>query len=105
MAYNSSDEKQVKKARKKAEFDDALRLDVIRSVMQTAPGRLWIYGMLEECHIYGNPFVPGQPDVTAFNLGEANRGKRLLADVQNACPDLYLTMIQEAKNSSNTPTT
>lgn len=100
MAYDANDEKQVKKAKKKAEFDEALKLDVIRQVMGSAPGRTWIYGMLEECHIYGNPFIPGQPDVTAFNLGEANRGKRLLADVQAASPELYLTMLQEAKSSA-----
>ena len=100
MTYNASDEKQVKKARKKAEVDKALSEDVVRNIMQSATGRAWIYKKLEGCHIYGNPFIPGQSDTTAFNLGEANQGKILLAEVQSAAPDLYLTMIQEAKSGS-----
>lgn len=102
MAYNADDEKQVKKARKKAQQNEAIALDVVRQVMKSAAGRAWIYRMLERCHIYGNPFVPGQPDSTAFNLGEANQGKILLAEVQAASPDAYLVMINEAKNASNT---
>ncbi len=97
MSYNADDPKQIKKAKKKAEFNDALKLDVIRGVMSTPAGRWWVYGFLDSCFIYGNPFVPGEPDTTAFNLGAANIGKILLADVQVACPDLYLTMINEAK--------
>lgn len=97
MGYNANDENQVKKAKKEAEFNDALKLDVIRNVMRTAAGRRWLYGILDMCYIYGNPFTPGQSDVTAFNLGQANIGKILLADIQAATPDLYLTMIQEAK--------
>ncbi len=97
MGYDANDEKQVKKARKQAEFDKALELDVIKNVMASAPGRRWIYSWLERCHIYGNTFILGAPDGTAFNCGEENIGKQLLADVQTAAPDLYLTMIQEAK--------
>lgn len=98
MGYDANDEKQVKAAKEKAKLNEALRLDVIRNVMQSAAGRSWIYSILEMCHIYGNPFIPGQQDVTAFNLGQANIGKILLVDVQVATPDLYLTMIQEAKS-------
>jgi len=101
MAYDANDEKQVRKAKKKAEIDNALSLDVVRSIMQTSPGRAWIYKKLEQCHIYGNPFIPGQADTTAFNLGEANQGKILLAEVQAAAPDLYLLMISEAKGHGN----
>ncbi len=99
MGYNANDEKQVRKAKKEAQFNDALKLDVVRNVMQTAAGRRWLYGILDMCYIYGNPFAPGQGDVTAFNLGQANIGKILLVDIQMATPDLYLTMIQEAKNN------
>lgn len=103
--YNASDERQVKKARRKAAQAQAIKHDVVRKVMSSAPGRAWIYEMLDACHIYHTPFMVGNPDGTAFNLGEHNRGLALLADVQAAAPDLYLQMIQEAKNSSNTETT
>lgn len=97
MGYDANDEKQVKKARKQAEFDKGLELSVINGLMQTAAGRRWIYGKLDRCHIYGNPFVEGSPDKTAFNLGEANVGRMFLADVQEAASAEYLLMLQEAK--------
>ncbi len=100
MAYDANDEKQVKSAKKQAKFDDALRLDVIKTVMQSPPGRSWIYNWLSRCHIYSTPFILGHPDVTAFNCGEQNIGQQLIADVQAAAPDLYLTMINEAKLKS-----
>ncbi len=100
MAYNADDKEQVAEARKQAEFDGALKLDVVRGIMQTPAGRKWIYSILERCHIYGNPFVPGASDSTAFNLGEANIGRIFLADVQEAASELYLTMLKEAKSAS-----
>lgn len=97
MGYNSDDPKQVKKAKDKAELAHAMKIDIVKGVMSTPPGRKWIYGILERCHIYGNPFVPGQSDVTAFNLGEANIGRSFLADVQEAASEDYLVMLREAK--------
>lgn len=97
MSYNADDKKQVEKARKEAEFSESLKLDVVRGIMATPAGRKWIYGILERCHIYGNPFSPGQPDSTAFNLGEANIGRIFLADVQAAASEDYLVMLREAK--------
>ena len=101
MAYNADDPKQVKKAKKQAEFDEALKLDVIKTVMSSVPGRQWIYSMLAKCHIFHTPFVRGEPDSTVFNCGEQNFGLFLLSDVQSAAPDLYLTMVQEAKGISS----
>ena len=100
MVYNANDEKQVKKAKKRAEFDKAAELGVIRDIMSTPLGRAWIYKKLEICHIYGNPFVPGEGDTTAFKLGEANIGRMFLADVQEAASEMYLVMLKEAKSAS-----
>lgn len=97
MAYNADDEKQVKKAKKKAEIESAIKLDVIRNVMNTAPGRAWIYDQLAFAHIFSTTFIQGSPDASAFSEGERNGGLRLLADVQAASPDLYIQMIKEAK--------
>jgi hypothetical protein len=99
MGYDANDEKQVKKARKQAEFDHALKLDVIRSVMGSAPGRIWAYSILERCHCFSTSFIAGAPDASAFREGERNIGLQFLADIQEATPDLYLTMIQEAKSN------
>lgn len=71
--------------------------DVLRKLMHDAPGRAWLYRILEACHIYESPFVPGQADSTAFKLGEQNVGRRLLAQVTAASGDLYMTMLKEAR--------
>ena len=99
MAYNADDPKQVKEAKKQAEFDEALKYDEIRKVMSTGPGRKWIYDQLMRCHCFEISIVFGEPDRSAFNEGERNIGNQLLIDVQKASPDLYLLMIKEAKGS------
>lgn len=93
--YDASDPKQVNKARQKAGRRKATELDVVRTVMGTTQGRSWMYSVLEMCMIYGNPFVPGQPDSTAFNLGMANVGKKLMQDIMSAAPEEYLKMCNE----------
>ncbi len=100
MVYNADDPNQVKKAKKEAKFDRALELSVVKDIMRTPAGRKWMYGKLERCHIYGNPFVPGESDSTAFNLGEANIGRMLLSDVQEVAAEDYLVMLKEAKSSA-----
>lgn len=101
MSYNASDPEQIRKAKDQAEFDEALKFDVIKNVMSAIPGRKWIYDWLNRCHIYHTPYVSGRPDDTAFNLGEHNIGLMLLADVQASSPDLYMQMVTEAKGSSS----
>lgn len=100
MVYNADDVKQVKKARKKAEIDEAIKFDEIKRWLSTAPGRMLMYSYLETAHIFGTTFIQGSPDGSAFAEGERNHGLRMLADVQSASPDLYMTMIQEAKSAS-----
>lgn len=100
MSYNADDPKQVKAAKKKAEFNEALKYDVIKAVMSTVPGRQWIYEQLVSAHIFSTTFIQGSPDGSAFAEGERNYGLRLLADVQAAAPDLYMQMVNEAKKPS-----
>lgn len=69
--------------------------DVLRKLMHGREGRSWLYRKLESCHIYSSTFSPGQPDLTAFQLGEENIGKRLMLEAQNASVDLYMQMIRE----------
>lgn len=99
--YDASDPKSVNTARRKAGRRKASELEVVRTIMSTVQGRAWMYAILESCMIYGNPFVPGQPDATGFNLGQANVGKRLLGDIMNSAPENYLKMCNEAKSNQN----
>ena len=94
--YNANDPKMVNAARKKAARLHADKIEVIKALMGIPRSRKWMYDLLESCYIFGNPFVPGSPDSTAFNLGQANIGKRLLADIMEADPDKYVLMCKEA---------
>lgn len=69
--------------------------DVLRGIMFSKPGRAWLLRRLDECHINNSPFAPGQPDVTAYHLGEEAVGKRLLTSAMAASVDLYMKAIQE----------
>jgi hypothetical protein len=79
---------------KRREREDA---DVWRRILHSKQGRAWLYRRLERCHIYASTFVPGQSDVTAFQLGEENIGKRLMLEAQDASPDLYVQMLKEQR--------
>lgn len=81
--------------RKQREDADALRL-----LMHSKSGRAFLYRRLERCHIYSTTFAPGQPDVTAFSLGEENVGKQLMTEAMDASPDLYLLMIREQREDA-----
>jgi hypothetical protein len=65
--------------------------------MEHEDGRRWIYNLLERCHIFGNPMVPGDPYATHFRIGEANVGRMIMADVVAAAPDQYVLMCRESK--------
>lgn len=88
-------EDNAKRDAKRRERQDA---DVLRNVMRTKEGRAWLYRQLDLCHIYTATFAPGQADVTAFQLGEENIGKRLMMAAIDASPDLYMAMIKDQRD-------
>ena len=93
--YDATDtvaENNLRRDEKRRARQDA---DVLRKLMHDAPGRAWLYRKLESCHIYSSTFSPGQPDITAFQLGEENVGKKLMLEAQLASVDLYMKMIKE----------
>lgn len=72
--------------------------DVLRTIMHSKTGRAWLYRSLERCHIYGETFAGEQTHLSAFRQGEVNIGKRLMLDMQEASPDLYMKMIKEQQD-------
>lgn len=93
--YDASDPAAVNTARKKAGRKKAQRLMVIEALMQHADGRRWLYGLLDRCHVFGNPLVQGDPYATHFMIGESNIGRIILADVVAAAPEQYVVMCRE----------
>ena len=93
--YNTADRDDVKAAAKEARQQDRSDEEVMRSIMITSPGRAWMFRKLVRLHIYSNPYS-ANPHDTAFSCGELNIGQMLVAEIDRACPDMYLLMMREA---------
>jgi hypothetical protein len=96
MTFNGSDRKQVRAKEKEAKLDESNRLAYTRRIMSDGPGRKWMHDLLVRCHIFQTAFAAGQPDNTAFRLGEQNTGLQIFADVIAASPQEYVLMMNEA---------
>lgn len=79
-----------------AEEDRDTTNSVIRALMEETAGRYWVYMQLDRCHVFTTPFMPGQPDVTAYHAGCQAYGQELLAEIMNSAPESFWKMIQEA---------
>lgn len=96
--YDTSDEKQVNIVKKKAGRNKADRLDFISAAMGTEQGRAWFFYHLNRCYLFKTPYFSESSYDTAFRCGEQNVGLQLLSDIQEAAPELYLTMLKEHKS-------
>jgi hypothetical protein len=98
--YDASSQEQERQAIDLASRNRRADADVLRKIMFTRDGRAWLYRLLESCNIYGSSFSPGQPDVTAFSLGQENIGRKLMLDAMEASTDLYVKMIAEQREEA-----
>ena len=65
-------------------------------VMNTVAGRAVIWEQLTRARLFESSFTGNS--TTFFNEGMRNVGLMLMQDINSLCPELYLTMLQEAKN-------
>jgi len=99
--FNAADPTEVEKQTKKAARFRNARAQVLTNLMSTVEGRAWVYDLLAFCDVFGNPFIQGSVDGTAFNLGQQNVGKMILDEINAAAPDRYIPMIREAKQRAS----
>ena len=94
--YNAGDEEQVKERKLQGRFNRKRKLAVVKELMGTADGRTFVHEFLGLCHLY---VAVAGPDthMTYFKDGERNVGLRLVNDLLEASPELYLKMLQEAQ--------
>ena len=76
-------------------------LALLEKLMSEPAGRRWVYNFLASCRIYATSFATNALAM-AFNEGDRNAGLRLLVDITEASPDLYLLMLKEVQNERNT---
>ena len=93
--YNASEETHVRAGRRKAKLERDQHLADVRLVMDTLGGRRVMWGLLVDALIFRTTFAQ-DPCVSAFQEGNRNLGLKVLADVMEACPELYLKAQTEA---------
>jgi len=96
--YNAGDKKQVNEKRTKKGREDFRIKNIVLDIMQTSQGREYFYGLLEFCHIWRLTFDPENQSITCFREGERNVGLKVLADINQASPDLYHQMCREMED-------
>jgi hypothetical protein len=77
------------------------QLALLSRVMAEPVGREYFYDLLAGCHVYSSSFGTNALAM-AFREGERNVGLRLVVDVTEASPDLYLQMLKEADHGRHT---
>ncbi|MGA2735130.1 MAG: hypothetical protein ABSG35_21335 [Syntrophobacteraceae bacterium] len=66
----------------------------LRKLMSDAEGRMWMWDLLTLCGIFHSSFSV-EALRCAFNEGRRDIGLRLLADINQLSPELYIRMMGE----------
>ena len=92
---NAADSEQVEEAEQKVESLNDQKLNDLREVLSTRRGRRFYWRYLEICGIFRTSNADEHQ--VFFNEGMRNIGLQLLADLNEAAPEVYPIMLQEAK--------
>lgn len=93
---NAADKDAVREsARKAKELAKRQRADT-RAVLDSPEGRRVVWRMLERAGIFRSSFT-GNSSTTVFNEGMRNLGLMLMSDINEACPEKYLVMLNESR--------
>lgn len=94
-----TDRRQVKQRTKRADLELARRRATLAGVLNVKEGREFFWWLLEQFGPTRLPvaFAGAAVDVphTMVNIGMANAGNLLLAEITAAAPDKYLLMLSE----------
>lgn len=96
--HDASDPKAVADAKARAGRIQKADDGVLKNLLALPEGRAFVYRRLAAMHIFETSFTPGEPDKTAFKLGEQNIGLQLLAQIVKVDPDAYVLMMKEQQD-------
>lgn len=91
--FHAEDEVLVLEAKKRAKTAAKQEADDLKTVMSTVQGRRFVMALLDRTGLFRTSFTGNAS--TYFNEGRRDVGLRLLADINEQCPELYLTAQQE----------
>ncbi|MBS6032230.1 MAG: hypothetical protein KIB40_03595 [Pantoea sp.] len=94
------DEQRLKDAEQKQKLASERQRDDLIHVMSSVQGRRLIWLLLSKAGVFSLSFT-GDNASTNFNEGRRSEGLRLFNEVMTHCPDLYLTMANEASEDQD----
>lgn len=92
---NAADKKDVKAAAKVGRRTRIQELGDLSYLLQNASGRRFYWRLMEFCGSFELSYTRGDTHETAFREGMRNVGNRLMADLMEAEPEMYIKMKQE----------
>jgi hypothetical protein len=95
IVKNAADEQQVKKAKQKEESLNDRRLNDIRYVLNDHKGRRFYWNLMRFCRIFETSNADEHQ--IFYNEGMRNVGLKLLADLNEAAPEVYNVMVRESQ--------
>lgn len=96
-AYDAADPRTVNSARKRDARLRMKRINFVRQMMNCEEGRLWVYDLLIMGHMAEPVHTPGDPYATAFKDGERNLANKILYDINEGAPEMYMKMLTDGK--------
>ena len=69
----------------------------LRSILKEKWGQGFLWRLLEECYVQGEPTVFDNANATFFNLGKQSVGKKLLTKILEINADAYSEMTKIGK--------
>ena len=82
-------------AKKEAKRIYDRRIDDLRWILSKEQGRRYLWWLFGECGTFRSPNIPGDANQTYINIGKSDIGLAMLADIQEAGPNLYQMMRKE----------
>jgi len=93
---NSSDKKQVHQGEKQEKEDEAQSKRDLLTVLSTVEGRRFYWNLMGDAGVFQISYV-NDSDKTIFNEGMRSIGNQMLVMVNEADPNMYALMAEEAK--------
>lgn len=95
LVRNGADDRQVQDGGRREKSIRERELEDVRAILASPQGRRFMWRYLAICGVFRSSWTPSAE--IHFNEGRRDIGLHLLADVNDADPEAYVRMMQEAK--------
>lgn len=96
LVKNAADEEQVKKAARKEKSEEDRFQNAMLDMLDSKPGRLVLWKILEHCRVFGSVFQEGRVE---YNAGKQDVGHFLMGKITEARPEALIEMMREKQNA------